>query len=66
MWLPSSGKLETKNTSFFVLASCRSCVPHNVLVARCRNNFSQCVLFSSFMALYFMMVFILENICGVI
>ena len=28
---PSSGKLETKNTSFFVLVSCRSYVLHKPL-----------------------------------
>ena len=58
MWGPSSGKLETKNTSFFVLASCRSCVLHNVLVARSRKNVSQCVLCTYFLALYFMKVYI--------
>ena len=38
---------------------------HNVLVARSRKNFSQCVLCTNFLALYFMMVFIGENTCGV-
>ena len=37
---------------------------HNVLVAGSRNNFSQCVLCTNFLALYFMMVFIGENTCG--
>ena len=64
MWSPSSGKLETKNTSFFILASCRSSVLHNVLVARSSKNFSQCVFCTSFLALYFMKVFIGENTCG--
>ena len=63
-WGPSSGKLESKNTSFFVLASCRSCVLHNVLVARIRNNFSQNILCTNFLTLYFMMVFIGENTGG--
>ena len=36
MWGPSSGKLETKNTAFFVLASCRWCVLPNLLVALSR------------------------------
>ena len=35
MWDPSSGKLETKNTSFFVLASYRSCVLPNLSLALC-------------------------------
>ena len=37
---------------------------HNVLVARRRNNFSQCVLCTNFLALYCMMVFIGENTGG--
>ena len=38
MWGPSSGKLETKNTSIFIFASCRSCVLQNLLVAKGDTN----------------------------
>ena len=39
MWGPSSGKLETKNI-FVILASCRSCVLPNFLVALSRYKIS--------------------------
>ena len=58
---PSSGRVKTKKASVQILASCRSCVLHNLLVARSRNNFSLCVLYTNFLALYFMMVFIGKN-----
>ena len=64
--LPSSGRVKTKKASVQILASCRSCVLHSVLVATSINNFSQCVLYTNFLALYFMTVFIGENICGAI
>ena len=63
---PSSGKLETKNTSFFVLGSCRSCVLYNLLVALSRYKLSLCILrdgcdCTHFVALYWLMVFINEK-----
>ena len=61
---PSSGRVKTKKASVQILASCRWCVLHNVLVPRSRNIFSQCVLYTNFLALYFMMVFIGENMWG--
>ena len=61
---PYSGRVKTKKASILILASCRSCVLRNVLVARSRNHFSQCVLYTNFLALYFMMVFIGENTCA--
>ena len=60
----SSGRVKTKKASILILASCRSCVLRNVLVARSRNHFSQCVLYTNFLALYFMMMFIEENTCA--
>ena len=60
---PSSVGVKTKKASVLILASCRSCVLHNVLVARSRINFSQCVLCTNILALYFIIVFIGENTC---
>ena len=51
MWGVSSGKLETKNTSFFVLASCRSCV---LLVALSRYKLALCILRDGCVCTYFL------------
>ena len=61
MWGPSSGKLETKNTSIFILASCRSCVLPNLLVALSSYKLALCILCNYFLALYCLMVFIHET-----
>ena len=51
---PSSGKLETKNTSFFVLASCGSCVLPNLLVALSRYKLALYLLRDGCVCTYFL------------
>ena len=51
---PSSGKLETKNTSFFVLASCRSCVLPILLVALSRYKLALYLLRDGCVCTYFL------------
>ena len=60
--LVASWNLKTHLFSFLLLAG-RVCY---TIVARIRNNFSQNMLCTNFLALYFMMVFIGENTGGAI
>ena len=43
---PSSGRVKTKKASVQILASCRSCVLHNLLVARSRNKLPHYILWA--------------------